>query len=110
MGDSDDDDVSELDESDDADDVDDAGSGRFLRGGGARTEALPALRGGGATRTADDDDDSIDDDDGNAEAARERERLLPCLLTRQINRRNAGHHPCVRGREYSRASPRLRGM
>ena len=31
--------------------------------------------------SADDDDDSIDDDDGTAEAARERERLLPCLLT-----------------------------
>ncbi len=65
MGDSDDDDASEHDESDDADDVDDAGSGRFLRGGSARTEA--PLRGGGATRTV----DAVADEDMAQEKQRE---------------------------------------
>ena len=32
------------------------------------------------------------------------------FIDQQISRRNTGHHPCVRGREYSRVSPRLRGM
>lgn len=78
---SDDDDVSELGESDDDDDVDEADSGRFLRG-----------------------------EDMAQEKQREEGNACCRIYCKHVNQRSVGHHPSVRGREYSRVSPRLRGM